>query len=51
MTKRPKNMVPKRKNRKKYIYKKEKKQEQNNYMYCTVKQFMTHKKIFINIEK
>ena len=27
---------------KKYIYKKEKKKEQNNYMYCKVKQFMTH---------
>ena len=25
-----------------YIYIKEKKQEQNNYMYCTVKQFMRH---------
>ena len=35
-----------------YIYKKEKKPEQNNYMYCTVKQFMTHtQQIFINIEK
>ena len=26
----------------KNIYKKEKNQEQNNYMYCKVKQFMTH---------
>ena len=39
-------LVPKRKkiheDIEKKIYKKEKKQEQNNYMYCKVKQFMTH---------
>ena len=39
-------LVPKRKkiheDIEKKIYKKEKKQEQNNNMYCKVKQFMTH---------
>ena len=44
--KKKKNTWKNRKN----IYKKEKNQEQNNCMYCTVQQSMTHTKN-INIEK